>query len=879
MNTITRLNRERTTPLNGIAPVQDRSPVAEAGHDTAIAAAHATDTGPGAPDFHQRVEAACAKACSAIAPAWPLDRAIAVNPHWERIGMPVRKVAARMAVLGRMRVFPPRDQWAAAWQSGRIQPDDLHAALMACAEARSSGLDEATCVAALHQSQDLPSLPLLIDVLDDDPEGQSRLSWRQAITHQLSQTCAAYFDRQQADWQPQRDGGLYAFWRDTLTHDHGIGVLMGLPDIARGLQALPDTREAAERWVMSRLGLPEEAWADYLEAVLLTVNGWASWCAYLGWQARLKGGSDSHLRDLLAIRLAWGAVLLECRGGSTAQQAFAALQVAWEQAEQRMQDAHQRLLVDEVWQNALDIGYQRDLAQRLSMVAPAPASVMGPVGTQTSAPEVQAVFCIDVRSEPLRRAIESAWPAVQTLGFAGFFGLPVSYTPLGTALERPQLPGLLAPALAVTDEVVVPPSEANVVPDAQDVLQARQQQFRRAQQWRAGTRWPNAAFSSVEAMGAGYVGKMLGLLRPGKAARRVADDEGLSARYRPVCRPTLSGLDLEAKVALAARVLHAMSMDRSIAPLVLLMGHGSQSLNNAQAAALDCGACCGQTGEVNARALARLLNEAAVQAALRARGLPLPAEVAFVAALHNTTTDEIEGFDLDLLPLGALARWSRLQPVLAQAGDQVRRERAAALGLDPRMPAGDLLSQLQRRANDAAQIRPEWGLAGNAAFVMAPRSRSQGAVLQGRVFLHDYDAHQDADGSVLELLMTAPMLVTHWINWQYHASTSEPVRLGSGNKLLHNVVGGNLGVFEGNGGDLRIGLARQSVHDGERWRHEAVRLTVVIDAPAPAIDRILQRHAGVRQLVEHGWLHLWRFAEGGGFHRWVAGEWRVEPTR
>jgi uncharacterized protein YbcC (UPF0753/DUF2309 family) len=132
---------------------------------------------------------------------------------------------------------------------------------------------------------------------------------------------------------------------------------------------------------------------------------------------------------------------------------------------------------------------------------------------------------------------------------------------------------------------------------------------------------------------------------------------------------------------------------------------------------------------------------------------------------------------------------------------------------------------------------------------------------------------------VLELLMTAPMLVTHWINWQYHASTSEPARLGSGNKLLHNVVGGNLGVFEGNGGDLRIGLARQSVHDGERWRHEAVRLTVVIDAPAPAIDRILQRHAGVRQLVEHGWLHLWRFAEGGGFHRWVAGEWRVEPTR
>jgi len=40
--------------------------------------------------------------------------------------------------------------------------------------------------------------------------------------------------------------------------------------------------------------------------------------------------------------------------------------------------------------------------------------------------------------------------------------------------------------------------------------------------------------------------------------------------------------------------------------------------------------------------------------------------------------------------------------------------------------------------------------------------------------------------------MTAPMLVTHWINWQYHASTCDPVRLGSGNKLLHNVVGASL---------------------------------------------------------------------------------------
>ena len=113
---------------------------------------------------------------------------------------------------------------------------------------------------------------------------------------------------------------------------------------------------------------------------------------------------------------------------------------------------------------------------------------------------------------------------------------------------------------------------------------------------------------------------------------------------------------------------------------------------------------------------------------------------------------------------------------------------------------------------------------------------------------------------------------SHWINWQYHASTCEPERLGSGNKLLHNVVGGTLGVFEGNGGDLRIGLARQSLHDGERWMHEPLRLTVVIDAPQAAIETVIDRHAVVAQLLDNGWLHLWRFTPSG-FARYAAGAW------
>ena len=818
------------------------------------------------------IEAACEQACQAIAPAWPLDRAIAVNPHWERIGQPLRRVAARMAVLGGIQVLPPRQYMQQAWHQGRITAADLAYAVATLPAAQATGLTAPDCVQALSIAPDVPRLPLLIDLLDNDPQRHIRLSWRQAITHQVSQTCAAYFDEHQADWQPQREQGLYAFWRDTLTNDHGIGVLMGLPDLGRSVGALPATRAEAEQWVAHRLGLPDQVWADYLEAVLLTVNGWASWCAYLGWQARLQGRTDPNLRDLLAIRLAWGAILLDCKNAGDAHQAFATLQAEWHQAPTSLENAEAALLVDEVWQLALEAGHQRQLASKLLSVGQ-PADVHA-----SPAAEVQAAFCIDVRSEPLRRALEAVWPAIQTIGFAGFFGLPAAYTPLATQARRPQLPGLMEPAVELVDRIIpapeAQPADARLREHTLTVAarNARERWFARSGQWLAASRWPGAAFNYVEAAGVGYAGKLARWLSPSTQSRPRDDLAGLPSRYRSICRPGLVGLDIAAKVALAARVLHAMGLDHDLAPLVLLVGHGSHTTNNAHAAALDCGACCGQTGEVNARALAQLLNEPAVRAGLQSVGVKVPAQTVFVAALHNTTTDEIEGFDLDLLATSASGAWSRLKDVFANACDQVRRERATRLGLDPRAPHGALLTALRRRANDGAQTRPEWGLANNASFVIAPRWRSQGAVLDGRSFLHDYDAANDIDGSVLELLLTAPMLVTHWINWQYHASTCDPQRLGSGNKVLHNVVGGHLGVFEGNGGDLRIGLSRQSLHDGERWMHEPLRLTVVIDATAEAIEHVIRKHPVVRHLVDNGWLHLWRF-EQARLLRFELGAW------
>ena len=167
-----------------------------------------------------------------------------------------------------------------------------------------------------------------------------------------------------------------------------------------------------------------------------------------------------------------------------------------------------------------------------------------------------------------------------------------------------------------------------------------------------------------------------------------------------------------------------------------------------------------------------------------------------------------------------------------------------------------------RRSRDWAEVRPEWALAGCQTFIAAPRARTAGRSLAGRAFLHDYDWRQDRAFAVLELILTAPVVVASWISLQYYGSTVAPDVFGAGNKLLHNVSGG-IGVFEGNGGVLRAGLPWQSVHDGERHIHEPLRLSVCIEAPRAAISDILTRHEGVRALFDNRWLHLFTLDEDG----------------
>jgi uncharacterized protein YbcC (UPF0753/DUF2309 family) len=796
-------------------------------------------------------QADIATACDSIAPTWPLDRLIAVNPYWGRIKQPFVRVDADLKRLMGSSLYMPGSYYRDTFRSGGIQVEHLQQALDEFGDARTTD----ALIAALDQpGPRQQALPLMSDTIDAQSDRVHLPAWRNVLLHQVTQFCAAYFDEDQADWRPQSEGGLYANWLQAIRQDRSIALLMGAAEIrerARNLPAAPD--DLLSR-AFEQLALPADEFGEYLQTAILRTNGWAAWGAYLRWQARLAGGEDHHLVELLAVRLAWELLLDDGERG--AGSAYTRWRSQWQAA----CGAKPATVapIEALWQRAEEIAYQQPLLRAL-------ASSKGKGAAAT--PVAQVAFCIDVRSEVFRRALEHSLTNVQTIGFAGFFGLPVQYTPLGTTATRPQLPGLLAPLLDVTD------TSGSAATD-QLLARARQTRLAAGADWQPFERLPASAFTLVESTGLSYLGKLVRRTLPSQRKAAKIDQAGLTKHASQELRPQITiaaDQTLADRVALARGVLSAMSLTSGFARLVLLLGHGSQSANNPHAAGLDCGACCGQTGEVNARALATLLNDTGVRRELVTGGIEVPETTLFMAGLHNTTTDEVALFGP--VPQSHRNDIHQMRTALDNAGALARAERAKNLGLGDRAgTAASLHAAVKERANNWAQTRPEWGLANCSAFIVAPRTRSENIDLGGRSFLHDYNWRQDTSGGVLELIMTAPMIVTHWINMQYYASMVDNLRFGSGNKVLHNVVGGRIGVFEGNGGDLRIGLPIQSIHDGQRWMHQPLRLSVVIEAPRAMIDSVIANQDQVRQLLDNQWLYLFRL-EGKTAERYCAGEW------
>jgi len=813
------------------------------------------------------VIAATKRAEQRIAPLWPLRYFVAVNPYLGLIDHTFADAAQLLARRTDARMTAPRDFYAQASKSGRITDADLAAAI---ADEKLPSPAPAS-VAALKEfafSKDPDPATTPLPTIADVATTVTGINWADFVTDAISTWAGAYFDLGQSYWRsPWAQLPAYAAWRAEAAHDR-TAQARGVHGMRRALRELPETALETIVTAVKMLNIPEQGLEAYLHRLLLTIHGWASYARYLRWDAELYGGEDHTLTDLLAIRLVWEVALWH----SFADRGVAE---AWHKCkpelsnEQLTETARYALAGNILLQRAFEKSYQRQLFARLGTARPA---------TTPQRKRVQAAFCIDVRSEIFRRALETTTDDIETIGFAGFFGFPIEYVPLAEVHGGAQCPVLLTPQFVIAEAV-----DGASTDEVAKIIERRALRQRVAKAWRMFKFAPISCFGFVGPVGLAYLRKLvldtLGITRPVPHPAQFGLDARTREHVAPILEPGLigdrpTGMTLEQRVAAAAGALKAMSLTDNFARIVLLAGHGSTTVNNPHATGLDCGACGGHTGEANVRVAVRILNDPAVRTKLKEQGIVIPDDTVFVAALHDTTTDDITIFDKHMIPASHADDLKRLEADLAAAGRLARAERAALLKIDRK---ADIDRQVRQRSKDWSQVRPEWGLAGCAAFIAAPRDRTAGIKLDGRSFLHSYTWQQDSDFSVLELIMTAPMIVASWINLQYYGSTVDNRLFGSGNKTLHNVVG-TLGVLEGNAGDLRVGLPWQSVHDGENYVHEPMRLHVLIEAPIPAMTAIIAKHEQVRQLLDNGWLYLFALDDRGVVTHKYAGNLQWEPV-
>ncbi|WP_435526869.1 DUF2309 domain-containing protein [Microbacterium aurantiacum] len=787
------------------------------------------------------VHAQVAQAARDTVAGWPIASFIATNPLAAYEATRFDHAAAPGTHL-----TLPVAAYRAAFASGRITRDDLVVALRARgAELREvpplTGAlahltpDDVLIEDMLHT--DTPAAPADDAATPTDPVADLVVPW-----------LAAFLDPDPQWRLPERDRGFYAAWRALASHDPRLSR-----PARRRLRDAPEQASAAIAACFTAWGTRDADRVALLTAELAALPGWTG---YLKWRGEHDG--DIDLTEYLAVRLTVRLLLdlppIEARpDAEPATTAPAPTPGAEVHARAvRLADALApgatpadvatlaRLLalhpLDDhpfTWQAAYERHYRGDLLASLTPHPLAPA-----------APHTQVVLCIDPRSEGLRRHLETD-AGVETFGFAGFFGVPVRFATYEGRGSIDSFPALLQPKHAVTEA----PADADRASARTRGLRALDAASHSLHVTENATATP---FALAEATGFLFgVSSVVRTLAP-------TLHHTLTRRWRDRIAPPVdsrvtiaAAFTVEERATLAEAGLRMMGLGR-FAPLVVLAGHGSVSTNNLYQAALDCGACGGNPGAVNARAAAEIFNDPDVRAILAARGLEMPAGTHFVAALHDTVADRVTILDPHLIPDSHAPLVAQFTARADAAADGLVRERAVDLpGADPM----DSLAKLRARAHDWAEVYPELGLAGNAAMIIGPREMTRGANLRRRVFLHSYDATLDPEGAGLETILTAPVVVAQWINHQYYFSTLNPDTLGAGTKTIHNAIGG-IGVLAGHSGDLQRGLPRQSVAVGDALLHEPLRLSVIVQAPIDRVSAIVSGNQVLRDLFDNEWISL-----------------------
>lgn len=757
---------------------------------------------------------------------------------------------------------------------------------------------------------ELPFRRTLTDWLDELTDSANVTT----IDEQMIKWVSSFVDEGMAGWvMPDKRLGFYSAWRDLAKLD-ASGRLLGIKNFAAKVTALPEDPHSAILLSLETLQIPEARWTDYITRVLAQLSGWTGVIRWRGLNPEdpIQKACPIDIVHYLAVRLFYETELtsvqarrqwdvdgnlpaiiqyLETHGDAPAalvsQNKLAVCRDGWrlfhllqflgfdrELARKMTKENAVTMLgwLDgfpaeqhaPVWLEAYEDAYRDGLLSKL-------AGSRSTAQSASKRPLAQAAFCIDVRSESFRRHFEQAG-LVETFGYAGFFGIPMSHRGYDKDESFDLCPVLLKPSNALME-----------LP--------REGQQKALENYASGSRWqqlgdhlfhemkhsPVASFLLVDVLGLffsiGLLGKTM-LRRPYKFLMEslsrwfvlpvatkinVGGETGEPPRITGQPIDLTRGYNIEQQATFVENGLRTIGLTENLGRFVVLCGHGSTSTNNPYYAALDCGACGGRPGDPNARTFAAMGNHPDVRAELAKRGLSIPDDTWFLPAKHDTNSDRISLYDLQDVPASHQDDLQTLRQAFIEGGEQQALERCGRIPGTPKgMTAKQAYAHVEARGFDWANPRPEWGLSGNAGFIIGRRTMTKGVDLGGRCFLHSYDAKSDPEGAILEKIMTAPLVVGEWINMEHYFSATDPWNYGSGSKVIHNVVAG-VGLMYGAQSDLATGLPLQTMNNGEIHNHEPMRLLTVIEANPNIIGTIIGRHEVLQQFFHNEWVNLIAF--------------------
>ena len=706
---------------------------------------------------------------------------------------------------------------------------------------------------------------------------------------------AGYLDQGLAQWaMPERNRGIHGCFLEL----YGTSLAAYCEERARSLPRLVAEDRAAGRSAilsiansLAQLGIADDEWKEYLGAELLALRGWAGIVRQIEERPDRVPARDLTvtLRGYLAVRLLFErAALLEAarqlsfdgrladlrswlRHQRRPAPAPTALERAWplfhvaqlrgldasivgqwtardvealESELLELNDVRRRRILHQAFERAIRHRLYDALMQHVPQGLPRP-------------PAFQAVFCLDEREESFRRHLEEIEPACETFSTAGFFNVAMYHQGVSDAHPRPLCPVAIRPSHYI----------AEIEAEGDRLVEGSRRLHRRAVGFlgynvHLGSRLPVRGAVLMTAFGwLALVPLVLRVVFPWLSSRwrRVQETSKTSVRTRlqldwvdaapPIGRH--SGFTVREMADIVRRVLEDTGIRDRLAPLVLVIGHGSISLNNPHESAHDCGACGGGRGGPNARAFAQMANDPRVREVVASEGLSIDAATWFVGAQRNTCDNAVTFFDEDLVPAACRPLFERAGEAIETAKRREAHERCRRFDAAPSWyPPLAALAHVQGRAADLAQPRPEYGHATNAFCIIGRRTRTRGLFLDRRAFLVSYDPAGDDDGAILARIMAAVVPVVAGISLEYYFSYVDPTGYGCGTKLPHNVTS-LLGVMDGAQSDLRTGLPWQMVEI-----HEPARLAIVVESSRDRLWSVLQGNPDMDRLVRNRWVWL-----------------------